>query len=143
MEADYRNDLRDALQTLASFSDTLSAERFSPGEFVAAREMPDGSIHIGYSSLSAQAEAFIQAVYDRGWVQPFSWINWQRTPEATRLLEDREYLAAATPEQLSRLLTTIIRRDRFTDGVLLSEFQTGVIAAIAARAKALVDQMQA
>ena len=59
--------------------------------------------------------------------------------EAIALHGDRAVLAEATPEQLAMLLTALIREDRFNEGALGDSFESGIMTAIARRAKELVD----
>ncbi|HEY8572717.1 DUF6508 domain-containing protein [Phenylobacterium sp.] len=138
-DAHFEADLRSALSALAAFAEVLSAPEFIPGEFVAARELQDGSWQIGFSSLSDEANAFVQAAYQNGWIQPFDWPEWRDSDEARRLLNDPACLDRASPQELSRLMTAIVRQDRFCDGVLLSEFENGIMAGVARRAKSLLD----
>jgi len=76
-----------------------------------------------------------------GLLQPgFDWPTWANTPEAQALRNDPDVLAAATPDQLGKLLTAVIREDRFNEGALGDSFESGFIAAIARRAKALAEE---
>jgi hypothetical protein len=88
--------------------------------------------------LGPTALAFTRAVGEGGFMRTdFVWRDWISTPEAIALRTDRETLARATPDQLEKLLTMLIREDRFNEGALAYSFETGLIAAIARRAKAL------
>ncbi len=55
---------------------------------------------------------FVAAAYKFGWVLwgGFDWAEWMKTQEAQRLRDDREALSRATPDQLARLLTVLIRQ---------------------------------
>ena len=64
-------------------------------------------------------------------------MSWANTPEAQSLRTDSEALNRATPEQLSRLLTSLIRGERFCDGTLNEAFESGLLAGILRRASAL------
>jgi hypothetical protein len=48
-------------------------------------------------------------------------------------------LAGATPDQLSRLATALLRQDRFSEGSLGADFASGLMAAIARRAAVLAE----
>jgi hypothetical protein len=63
--------------------------------------------------------------------------SWANTPEAIALHGDRAVLARATPDQLAMLLTALIREDRFNQGALGDSFESGIMTAIARRAKEL------
>jgi hypothetical protein len=87
--------------------------------------------------------AFYQAVYDLGWVSTeFDWTEWCRTPEGERLLGDPAVFAVASVEDLTRVITTCIRRDRFCEGALAGDFEEGRLLAILHRASALLDDLR-
>jgi hypothetical protein len=46
---------------------------------------------------------------------------------------------AASPEQISKLLTCIFRSERFVEGALKAAFDRGIITAICQRAEALLQ----
>jgi hypothetical protein len=88
--------------------------------------------------LSPAAEAFLRAVGEAGMMLTgFNWPSWAQTPEAKTLHGDRDALAHATPDELAMLLTALIREDRFNEGALGDSFESGIMAAIARRAKDL------
>ncbi len=80
---------------------------------------------------------FVTMCYDLGWVKPFDWPEWKETEEAAQLRDDPEVLAKATSEQLRKLLTVMIRQDRFVEGSLAAHFNSGFIDQIIDRAAVL------
>lgn len=90
---------------------------------------------MGYYEFSPQAVAFLNACP----IEVFAWPEWARTDEAQRLYRDRAALAQATPDQLVKLLTGLIRSDRFSEGTLAEAFESGLLTAIARRARELPD----
>jgi hypothetical protein len=48
----------------------------------------------------------------------------------------------ASPDDLARLLTAIVRSDRFVEGSLVGAFESGLLTRIAQRAAALLAEMQ-
>ena len=56
-----------------------------------------------------------------------------------RLRAEPSVLEAATPEQLQRLLTVLIRQERFVDGALESAFESGLLVRILRRVAALAE----
>jgi hypothetical protein len=48
-------------------------------------------------------------------------------------------VAGATQEELAKLLTAIIRSDRFVEGSLEGAFESGLLAAICRRAAVLLE----
>ncbi|KAJ5367938.1 uncharacterized protein N7496_007698 [Penicillium cataractarum] len=75
-----------------------------------------------------------------GWCKlGFNWVAWIESDEATRL-RDPDGLDQATPAQLEKLLTAMIRSDRFADGTIEDAYSSGLIRRIAQRAAAIVQQ---
>ena len=129
--------MRGRLRAIGAFADELETPAFAAGRWhpmEPTREDPAVSTMPWYE-LSDRAEAFTRAL--GGIIEPFDWPTWLPTPEAQALYRDRAVLAAATPEQLSRLATAIVRSDRFNEGALGEAFDAGVMAAIARRAAVL------
>ena len=136
-------DLRSRLQALAAFVDELEALDFDPGHWhpmAPTRDDPNVSI-MPWFELSDRANAFLNAVRGNGWVEPFDWMAWAQTDEGKALREDREALAKASADQLKRLLTALIRADRFSEGTLAWAFESGLMVAIAQRAGTLATTL--
>ena len=74
-----------------------------------------------------------------GWIQDFGWGGWKDGAEAESFRTDPEAFNQATPEQLSRLLTCLIRGDRFCEGYLSSSYEAGLLVPILRRAAALAE----
>ena len=88
--------------------------------------------------LSEAAEQFVETAYAGGWViSDFDWPSWQGTPEALDLSDDPEVLKQATPVQLAKLLTVLIRQERFVNGALASAYDSGFLTAVLRRAEEL------
>jgi hypothetical protein len=56
------------------------------------------------------------------------------------LRDDPNALKNATPEQLAKLLTVLIRQERFCDGVLNSAFKSGLLTGILERVAVLLEE---
>jgi Family of unknown function (DUF6508) len=92
-------------------------------------------------SFSSEADEFIRTCYDCGWIRTdFDWITWINTPEAIKLRNSPDAVEQATPDQIAKLLTALVRQERFSDGTLASAFNSGLLRAILRRAAALADQ---
>ncbi len=89
---------------------------------------------IGYVCLSDPAQEFIQMLYDKEWISQFSWTDWETTTEAVRLRDEPDFLAEANTDQIAKLLTVIVRKDRFVEGELLSAYESGLLNRIISRA---------
>lgn len=118
------------LRALAAF-----LPRFEVPGFVFGGVRPGPRAFFGWFELSPVATDFVSACYEAGWVQwpDFDWGTWKNSAEARRLYFDPAALETATPEQLSRLLTVLIRQERFVDCALNAAFQSGVLLRILRR----------
>ena len=133
-------DLRRRLGIVGDTLPMLEAPDFSSGSWVESEQRADGVWLMPYFERSPQVEAFTTAVGESGLLQVgFAWPDWAPTPEAVALRTDRDALALATPDQIGKLLTMLIREDRFVEGALGTSFDTGLMVAIARRAKVLSE----
>ena len=126
-------DLKDRLDALAAFLPVFEAPDFQFGRMTS----PPGT-H-AYYALSEEASRFFEMCYDMKWMKSFDWGEWIQTPEAISLRDDPSSLEEATHEQLERLLTALIRQDRFVEGLLGCAFESGLLAKIVKRASVLSE----
>lgn len=88
---------------------------------------------------SAVGDRFFQTLYDAGWILPdFDWPQWIQGPEGQRLWADREAIGSADEEQLAKLLTALVRSDRFSEGTLAKAYNDKVLLSIVERAENLL-----
>ena len=128
----------DRLRALAELVPVLEAPDADFGHW----ETPPGTL--GYFELGRAGEAFRSAVGRGGWViAGCDWRAWLETPEGTALRERPEATAEASMEQLARLLTAIVRSDRFVEGSMEGAFESGLLARIAHRAAVLLAALEA
>lgn len=79
----------------------------------------------------------------------FTWYDWGRTPEGISLLSDTAdpapgpRLSRANAAQLAKVLTAVIRNERFCEGYLDGAFDSGLLLAIVRRAKELAEAADA
>ena len=78
--------------------------------------------------------------YDYGWVQSTFWTEWMQTEDAQRLSQDPARMAVATIEDIAKVLTVSLRRDRFVEGSFAADFERGLIVRIAKRADELSSE---
>jgi hypothetical protein len=126
-------DLRARLRALAALVPTLEAPDADFGHWVQPPAR-DGVLTMGWYEFGPAGEAFRAAA--AGWIVVFDWGTWLQTPEGAALREP-EAVASATPDQLSKLLTAIVRSERFTDGSIAGAFESGLLLAICRRAAVL------
>jgi len=120
------------VEMLAGWTPRPRAPDFPVGEWSA----PDRSFP--FFSFSDEASEFVRALYDHEWiVAGFDWPTWSRSREAEMLYGDRDAISSASPQQLAKLITFLVRQDRFCEGFLAEAFETGLVSAICERANAL------
>lgn len=86
-----------------------------------------------YPVWSQKTTEFVEACYELGWIERFEWGSWAYTEEGLKLRDDPEALEIATVQQIGRILTVLIRQDRFADGALLSSFESGYMQRVLRR----------
>ena len=85
---------------------------------------------------------FVQTTYRYGWIQgEVNWPKWKQTPEAEQLRDNPAVLAQATVWQLTCLLTTCIRQERFCEGSLNAAYRAGLLTGIVERAVSLSEEV--
>lgn len=123
------------LEALASLLPEFEADGFACGEWRGGEEQRPGVFTMPWFAHSEPILRFVQTAYDEEWVLlRFAWVSWAGTPEAQALQGDRDALAQATPEQLAKLLTMLIRRDKFAEGALAGDCESGLLTAVLRRA---------
>ena len=134
--------LRERLDSLASFLPAFEAPDFKFAHWAEPEEAEPGVVALPESVLSMAAMEFIDAAYAMDWVlRNFDWSEWMQTPEAIALRDDPGALKRATPDQLAKLLTVLIRQDRFVEGALAGAYDSGLVTAILRRAASLRDEI--
>jgi hypothetical protein len=128
------------VEALAAVLPLLESADFEAGRWHDSEHTANGSWTMPWYDLSDAAMAYVRAVGESGLLLTgFDWPSWAKTPEAKALHGDRDVLAAATPDDLAKLLTALIREDRFNEGALGDSFESGIMTAIAHRAKVLAS----
>ena len=125
------------LKAIAKFLPIFDGKNFKFGEWTRAEG------ELAHFCFSEAAQEFIQMAYDAGWMHHFSWMDWQDTKEALQLRDEPGFLAQADVEQLAKLLTTLIRKDRFVEGELASAYEFGLLTRIIRRAAAILKFYEA
>jgi hypothetical protein len=98
-----------------------------------------GVITMPSSSLSPEAKAFNKMIYQEGWIlDGFDWPEWAQTDEFKDLFSKPEALAKASSHQLAKLLTALVRKERFCEGTMASACAEGLLARITQRAGMLL-----
>ena len=132
--------MRERLGALAAFLPLFEEPGFVFGTWHKSAQEKVGVFVFPYFEASEVAESFVKTAYDHGWVlEGWDWPAWMKTEEAVALRAVPAALEAASPEQLAKLLTVLIRQERFVEGALNGAFESGLLTAIVRRAAALVE----
>lgn len=141
----YDRPLVDRLRELADIEAVIEAA--SESDFGTwSTPPPTGDVsYLPQYAFGPVGKAFLAVVGRGGWVFPFDWGAWLATPEGAALQggEAAEAVARATPLQLARLLTAIVRSDRFVEGSIAGAFESGLLLGISRRAADLASHRSA
>lgn len=139
MNGSAEADLVDRLHRLGRHLPMLRSPEFSFGAWAPLHRNADGSINMPWYQLSPEAEAFLADLGE--WITPFDWPACTSAPEGQKLIAHPEAVAAATVDELGKLLTAYVRADRFGEGTLAAAFDSGMLTAIARRASVLAEEL--
>jgi hypothetical protein len=131
--------LAERLAGLAAWEATLASPTLTVGHWITSEPDANGVLQMPWFDYDPVILRFTGEMSWLGWVYPFDWMTWAATPAAHRLLHDPALVADADADDLGRLLTTIIRGDRFSEGAIASAAEAGLLLAIARRAGVLLD----
>lgn len=128
------------LRRLAAFAVQLCS--LPPGGATAV--LGDGTTGVPFrlgNSPTAGLEAQLsKMIYDADWVMAdFDWSGWMQSG-GDRFWKSPGELASATEDDLARLLTALVRQERFSDGTLREAITNGVLLAAAQRARTLLNE---
>ena len=134
-------EMRARLRAIGAFAAEVESHGFDPGRWHASDRRPrPGESDVWtlpWFELSEQGMAFVRAL--GAIMLKFDWPTWAATPAAQVLYHDRDALASASVDDLRRIVTAVVRTDRFNEGQLSDAFDSGLMAAIARRAAALAE----
>jgi hypothetical protein len=132
---------RAALEALAAFAAELGADDFVAGHWLGGERREDGVLSFPMWLPGEVLGRFTDVCYRLGWVTPaFDWTEWIDRDENQALLEDPSQLGTASLDDLQRVLTATIRGERFSEGSLAAYAESGLLQAVAERARALLDE---
>jgi len=103
-------------------------ERKKFGKLVGSKKMPDGNLSLPFWLEDEIVSKFFNAAYFLGIVRVFDWAAWQ---EGIDILNnpDADFNDYDT-EILCKLITLIVRIDKFCEGFMINSFETGGMARI-------------
>ena len=126
--------LQERLEALTAFGPVMGADGFKVRLDVPVAEP---GIYLGVT-YSDEICRFIEMVYECGWVRALRWSEWAESTYGRRMMEDSTAMASANADDLTYVLTTCVRADRFCDGYLGDAFDAGLIARVVARAETML-----
>ena len=98
------------------------------GEMEGGDKNRDGSMTMPYVNPTKVVDDFLKISYEIGIIPVFDWTSWS---EGRELINDRKTdYSKLNTVTLCKLLTVIIRADRFNEGFLVSCFENGIILKI-------------
>jgi len=80
-----------------------------------------------YITYSSKVESFIQDLHILGFIIEFDWTAWDKPKD---VFENPQLIRSFEFKELEQLLTTIIRKERFSEGTLMSAINNGIILRI-------------
>lgn len=136
VDEEQQANAEDRLKPLADFLPELDSADFDFGHWVPSERRAPGVMTMPYFAFSPQGLALIATMPA---LPTFDWPRWKDTPEGQALLNDQARVAKASADEVMRLTTTLLRGDRFTDGVLANAYASGLLRAIVIRAGQLTS----
>lgn len=129
-------DARDELRALVAMLPDLEAVGASFGEMTSVE--PDGGVIMMPSfEFNVIGDRFHSLGYAVGaGLSTDDWETWQAKEKA--FLDDNSLIAAASLDDVRRLIVTIVRAERFCDGAMQTALETGLVAVVLRRAAALL-----
>lgn len=127
--------MKEHFAALAAFVPALEAASFKSGEWAGGETDGDGVITMPWFNQNADMSAFIDACYPL-MLKGFAWPEWIHTEDADRVQAD---FSVATEEEVRKVITAMIRQERFVEGLLASACQNGTFLKIARRAKVFAE----
>lgn len=94
------------------------------GEIKGGEKDDSGTIEMPYAVTDPLIHKFLELWYDKGLVVPFDWSKWDEGRKWYTDASDQKY-KTLDQETALKLLTAVIRNDRFNEGALLRAFEDG------------------
>ncbi len=120
------------IQAVLKFLPVFEQSDFSTGEWVTQEGI------LPYINYSSEVLDFITALSGNGFIQPFTWMNWE---EGRQLVNNPALLQKGDLQTLRKLLTAHVRADRFSEGHLAAMFESGHITMILRRMAEILDSI--
>ncbi len=120
----------EAIDALVKFLPIFEKPGFSFGEWPKF-ETEDGVLTVPAFEFSDDADRFLRALREHGWIEPFDWTKSQA--QAARYCDLPEKLRKVGIGTSRKLLTIHVMKERFCEGHLAAVCESGHLAAILRR----------
>ena len=95
------------------------------GQMAKSEKIAEGVYSFPHYNYSSIAIKFIDIVYELNLIINFNWMEWN---EGIKIMNERtEGFDDLDSVTLCKLITTIVRADRFNEGLLITNFNNGTI----------------
>lgn len=120
----FNNLNENAIKRLVDINDQILARTGEWGETKSSEMNDDGSIEMPYVVKDPLILEFLEFMYDNDLVIVFDWANWDEGREWYKSTDQSKY-EKLDAETALKLLTAVIRNDRFHEGALVNVFKSG------------------
>ena len=124
-----------AIEAIVPFREVFDAEGFEAG-CVEGGVVVGGVLSVPYWVWHPEVHRFVQCLQDYGWIVPFAWPSWS---EGSRYFESPQLIEETDTETCRKLLTVIVRQDRFVEGNVCSCIKSGLVSKILGRLRELLN----
>lgn len=125
----------DDLATVAAMVAEIEAIKTRPAEWSSGERGADGSLQMPFATYAPAVERLLRAIYEHNLIISFDWTAWEA--EAQRFL-DPAVANTASVEDIRRLLTLHVRKERFVEGHFAEMISNGHIGVVLRRLGTLI-----
>jgi len=119
----------DELKSLRDINDRIQGFKGKWGIYHESKQTESGALTFPWVEQEPLIQEFVQLMYEKHLVVKFDWPNWQEGRDWYVLQDDSKY-AKLDVETSLKLLTAIMRNDRFNEGALVNAFDSGTFPKI-------------
>lgn len=114
----------DDWKQIGDLNNRIQTHTGSWGEMITESKTEPGTMVWPYSDEDPLVKEFVKLWYEKNLVVPFDWSDWQEGRDWYASTDDAKY-NALDYETALKLLTAVIRNDRFNEGAILRSFESG------------------
>ena len=118
---------------------SLDGPKGTHGKFEFERA-PDGTSIVHGWIYAPHVDRLFELLGAGNVIYPFDWVAWSETEKAQELLHTTQSIAVADLDEVRRLLTALVRRERFDGGSIIVAIERGIVSAAVRRLVSLVRQ---